>query len=359
MVLGAVCALIVLSPVFGFAQEQTPKEVQWEFGVDAYSIISSAISGDIPLYLYCEGTFFQHIAYSLFTAIQYSTGQNEWSFESGVEVDWHPFDKGLDGFFLGVAVLGSIDKLSITSKAQTLFLGFAPTGGYQFLLPWNIDIDLALGVPVGLIDEIDSGGHGSLALGYLSPLLKIGLGYRLAATTMPAQAADNIQTEKAVKEPQNAISWDLGETGHSLDNAPSGATAVVPIMLDYQRVLADHFVLLVAPSILYTQYPSQTWLNYDQIVEVDWHPFDRGIEGLSIGAYLDIDYGTYISGAANILEAGVGAAIGYEITFGNFLMEFAVGLGIGEGYTGGQSPATPGWAVYYPGRADVGLGWRF
>jgi hypothetical protein len=298
---------------------------------------------------------------SVFAGIQYSTGQNEWSFQSGLGVDWHPFDKGLDGLFLGLALMGSTDKLSITSEAKSLFMGFVPAIGYQFLLPLNIDIDLALEVPVGLIDQIDSSRHGSPTLGYISPRLKIGLGCRLAATTMPAQSAENIQTEKeVVKEPQNAIAWDLEETARIADNAPSGATAVIPIMLDYQRVLVDHFVLFLAPSILCTQYPNQTWLNYDQIVEIDWHPFNRGIEGLSPGAYLDLDYGTYTSGVANIVQAGIGAAVGYEIPIlWNFMAYFAVGIGIGESYTGGQSPTNPGWAVYYPGRAEMSFGWRF
>jgi hypothetical protein len=86
-----------------------------------------------------------------------------------IELDWHPFQKGLQGFYVGTAVV--VVYLDIpSSKINAALTAMVGVGlGYQIPLPANLDADIALGAAFGSIPGgTDAGAfpRASIALGY-------------------------------------------------------------------------------------------------------------------------------------------------------------------------------------------------
>ena len=69
-----------------------------------------------------------------------------------VELDWHPFQNGLSGLFIGPAFAVSY---SSDQDFRATGEGLGLSLGYQFLLPWNIDVDIALGLAYGPLQSND------------------------------------------------------------------------------------------------------------------------------------------------------------------------------------------------------------
>ncbi|MGA2639981.1 MAG: hypothetical protein ABSG21_03635 [Spirochaetia bacterium] len=102
---------------------------------------------------------------------------DSFEFQPWVEVDWHPFDEGLNGFFVGLAGVGSLEVKWSGNKDTTIFLGVAPVIGYQLLLPWSFDLDFALGVALGGSIVVDSAGNASISLAATHSRIEFALGY--------------------------------------------------------------------------------------------------------------------------------------------------------------------------------------
>jgi len=134
------------------------------------------------------------------------------------------------------------------------------------------------------------------------------------------------------------------------------------VALDYQRVLTDHLALSV-PVFLVVQssFMFQPWL------QVDWHPFDSGLNGLFfgiaamaavIGSGQGNQYGYYV---------GIGPAIGYQLLLGlGINLDFALSW---AALSGGFATNLAGQRSFYiipipytilmPQRLEIALGYRF
>jgi hypothetical protein len=170
--------------------------------------------------------------------------------------------------------------------------------------------------------------------------------------------------DQASGEAMNAVSLNLFMTAAGLlPNFMSPGDLQIPLYLDYRRVLADHFVLFVAPNFLYRNSSGGNGFTIDQIIEVDWHPFDLGMDGVFLGAFLDLSNVYFasiypINSPTNMFTAGVGLAAGYELTLlQTLLVEISGGLEIAERYD--TSLVAPQWALVPLYRVDIGLGYRF
>jgi hypothetical protein len=171
------------------------------------------------------------------------------------------------------------------------------------------------------------------------------------------------------KEEQNAFSLNMYLTfaelllnvtpaeGLSGNTAP--VTFCIPVAINYQRVMANHLVLFVAPTFIYYRSSVYTILTLDQKLAVDWHPFDRGLNGWFFGAFLDFDY-LYNGGITSAaFSYSVGPSVGYELTLQNNLqIEFAFGVGIGSP-NNSYLNMSEWWFATPPYRLDFGLGYRF
>jgi hypothetical protein len=171
----------------------------------------------------------------------------------------------------------------------------------------------------------------------------------------------------------NALSLNLFMTaGGLLRNLPGTrdlyraqptATACIPLALEYERLVADHLVLAVAPMLVYYRVNGYDGLTIDQVVAVEWHPFDTGLLGWFFGAFIDFDYFTYFGSASSLTVFGIGPSVGYERAIGDRLVfKVALGVGMGPQYyknVNGFLGQTNGWSVAFPLRSNIGLGFRF
>lgn len=171
-----VCALYFLSPALGIAQAQAPKEAQRAILVNVAEEVSIPImnagSGTIaiPVEIEYQQVLTDHFVLSAIPGLVlygYSGGL-VLQFQPWVEVDWHPFDLALKGFYVGLAAAGVVSWDFRPSGANQYFVGVAPAIGYQFLLTSHIDLDLGFGWAF----PVYSVGIGMFARG------EIGLGYR-------------------------------------------------------------------------------------------------------------------------------------------------------------------------------------
>jgi hypothetical protein len=107
-------------------------------------------------------------------------GNDFWSMcvEPWIGLDWHPFDKGLGGFFVGpyMVISFNYDTRLTMSDSTYYFIGWGASIGYKFLFGNVLDLDLTLRyVPWGLL--IADQSLGSIASS--SRLrVEVGIGYR-------------------------------------------------------------------------------------------------------------------------------------------------------------------------------------
>jgi len=178
LVPAVLCVLFVLSPIPGIAEDQTPKEPQRAISLNVLELIAGPILStngtiDVPVAIDYEQVLADHFVLSVIPGLEFFGYSNPngglvLAVEPWVEVDWHPFDTGLKGFFAGLAGTGVFTLDFRPSPNNEYFLGIAPVVGYQFLLGSNIDLDMALGWAFGLYTV----GKGMFVRA------DIGLGYR-------------------------------------------------------------------------------------------------------------------------------------------------------------------------------------
>lgn len=97
--------------------------------------------------------------------------------------------------------------------------------------------------------------------------------------------------EQELKEAQNAISIDL--LWPIISCVPlvlsGGQMVMIPVGIEYQRVISDHFVLYAKGGFMYTIDDGWDLIVYP-IVGVDWHPFHKGLKGFHVGLSGDFFY---------------------------------------------------------------------
>jgi hypothetical protein len=192
-VLVILCACL-LSPFLGVAQDKAPEVAKNAISINVLGTVITAIADStsglvaVPVYVDYQRVLCEHYTLSIIPRFEFliaSTNHDSiaksyldsFDFQPWVEVDWHPFDKGLNGFFVGLAAVASLN-VSWSSNNSTVFLGVAPVVGYQILLPWNINLDFALGVALGGNIVVDPFGNATSGLAVGPSRIELGLGYR-------------------------------------------------------------------------------------------------------------------------------------------------------------------------------------
>jgi hypothetical protein len=144
----------------------------------------------------------------------------------------------------------------------------------------------------------------------------------------------------------------------------------IPVQVQYQRVVAEHLVLLVKAGLIYdwTLPPRQPEreLSVFPVVELDWHPFRTGLRGPYLGLSGIFDYTAVFAGAGAATATAIGYRFGLGPTVGwqfllpaNITIDSAFGLGFGPAV--GVDADGPGtsrllWGIT---RGKVFLGFRF
>ena len=116
-----------------------------------------------------------------------------------------------------------------------------------------------------------------------------------------------------------------------IDIAASAAGGIVdvPLLFRYERVLAPHWCLVVAPDVEVTWGASRAYLQLSPKAEMDWHPFDEGLSGFFVGATLFPSLGIVLSGAATGgATVGLGPTVGWQFALpGGINIDLALGIG--------------------------------
>ena len=154
--LAMVCALFALAPALGVAQDHASTEVRNAISVDVLTtslfIVGDVNGGEsvIPLLINYQRLLTNH--FILLIKPLFVDWGSFFTFQPWVEVDWHITGKGLKGFFLGLAAIGSVDVELGGTGTPSYFLGIAPIIGYQFLFSSNIDLSFScVFAPNGII----------------------------------------------------------------------------------------------------------------------------------------------------------------------------------------------------------------
>ncbi len=189
-----VCALFFLSSVLGSAQDRA-SGAQNTISVNVLGAPITAVADStsglvaIPLSVTYQRVLSDHYTLSIIprfeflvastvpNSVSYST-LDSFDFQPWVEVDWHPFDRGLNGFFVGLAAVGSLDVEWSGNQDTTIFLGAAPVVGYMLALPGSFSLDFALGVALGGNIVVSSSENTSFGFAAGHSRVDIGLGYQ-------------------------------------------------------------------------------------------------------------------------------------------------------------------------------------
>jgi len=173
----------------------------------------------------------------------------------------------------------------------------------------------------------------------------------LAVALIAFASATSTASDQGFVGAMNELSVDLA-TPLFYNMALSNGYAV-PIYLNYQRVLVNHFVLSITPGFLYLY---DSWSGARYVVsfwaELDWHPFQDGLQGFFIGpavigAYSDDLFLPDQSGASAL----VGATLGYQVFFSSEI-DFDIAAGVAmDTLPDGQHSGLL--------RMVLGLGYRF
>jgi hypothetical protein len=153
-----------------------------------------------------------------------------------------------------------------------------------------------------------------------------------------------VAEDQTPSESQNAISANLVPTLLGIFGDS------VSIGLNYKRVIAEHFVLSVSPSVSIPLNGSAPMIALG--VEGDWHPFDKGLNGLYVGLLADPAYWLPPTSDYGL---DVGPTLGYLF---QLPMSFIIEVSVAAGYRF-RGPAIKGNTGFTLIMAEIGLGVRF
>lgn len=145
---------------------------------------------------------------------------------------------------------------------------------------------------------------------------------------------------------------------------------LIPVVLQYQRVIADHLVLVAMIGLYYDQklppQPRDSTLSIFPVVELDWHPFHEGLRGFHLGLSGVFACETSFSDAkptevtSRYYRLGLGPTVGWQFMLpAHIIIDLVFGLGYGPSWNvDAAGTSTFDWALD-PTRAGIYLGLMF
>jgi hypothetical protein len=133
------------------------------------------------------------------------------------------------------------------------------------------------------------------------------------------------------KEPQNAISIDvLLPVMSPVSKLCGEKSSFIPINIKYQRVLADHLVLMLKGGFNYDWGDDSKSIDIYPMAELDWHPFQKGLKGFYAGLSSFYGYEDYINSHEGSSRIALGGTLGWQFVLrSNFIIDLTFGLGYG------------------------------
>ena len=174
--------LLILAPSRGLAEAKEPdprNEISIDLAMPVVMNLLEPTGYVVPIVLEYQRLLNEHLALSIVPGVAYSGLPDGWILltQLWVGLNWHPFQEGLRGFYVGpgFVVFGIIDNTMHKEpmlRFLCMFLGL--TVGYQFVLTPHINVDVALGASVGPYLDLYSHSAGLAGL----PRAALAAGYR-------------------------------------------------------------------------------------------------------------------------------------------------------------------------------------
>jgi len=174
----------------------------------------------------------------------------------------------------------------------------------------------------------------------------------LAFAPIPGTAAE------VRADPRNEVSIDLAMP--VVMNLVETSGTVIPIVLEYQRLLNDHLALSIVPGAAYSSLPDG-WILLTQLwAGLEWHPFQAGLRGFYVGpgfvVFGIIDNTMHRDPVLRLLCTFLGLTTGYQFVLASHIdVDVTLGASVGPAFDlYSHSAGLAGLP-----RAAVALGYRF
>lgn len=150
--------------------------------------------------------------------------------------------------------------------------------------------------------------------------------------------AISLGTESVVAQgPRNAVSFDVFLPLMVPVSILSGEEMVfLPLNVKYQRVLADHLVLMLKSGLNFNWGNNEKSLDVYPLVGLEWHPFRTGLEGFYVGLsgffnYSACYYDTEVTeGTDHNYRIAIGPTFGWQfVRRSKMVIDLTFGLGYG------------------------------
>jgi hypothetical protein len=132
------------------------------------------------------------------------------------------------------------------------------------------------------------------------------------------------------KDPKNAVSIDVLLPVGAVASAASGDDNFIPLNIKYQRVLADHLVLMLKGGFNYNFKPKAKGIDIYPMAELDWHPFQKGLKGFYAGLSIFYGYSNYFDSPEGETRIALGPTLGWQfVVRRHLIIDLTLGLGFG------------------------------
>ena len=153
---------ILLFTLTLLAEPSETKEPQNAISIDVFlpvGAVASAISGDdnfIPLNIKYQRVLIDHLVLMLKAGFNYNFKPKSKGIDiyPMAELDWHPFQKGLRGFYTGLSIFYGFGNYFDSPEGETR-IALGPSLGWQFIVRRHLIIDLTLGLGFGYYNRTD------------------------------------------------------------------------------------------------------------------------------------------------------------------------------------------------------------
>ena len=138
--------------------------------------------------------------------------------------------------------------------------------------------------------------------------------------------------ENQAPPPRNEISIDLAMP--VVINLVETSGYVIPIVLEYQRLLDDHLALSIVPAAAYSGLADGWILLMELWIGLNWHPFQTGLRGFSVGpgvvVFGIIDNDMRKDPVLRFIGGFLGVTVGYQFVLSPHVnVDLALGLSAG------------------------------
>jgi hypothetical protein len=177
--------------------------------------------------------------------------------------------------------------------------------------------------------------------------------------------------DQGLQQPQNAVCIDIFSPFTTVLNQilVPGSLIYIPVAIQYERVLSDHWVLFSMLSLNFgLTEPVSAFVH--PAIEVDWHPFHMRLDGFYAGLSLALTYESLFGDAAQAFGRSTLYGVYLSPTVGwQFLLpaHIVINLGVGLLEIGYRFKAnidgttTTGFVLNFPDSypLSIAVGYRF